>query len=195
MLRPSGDENQVPVTIVGGRPPAEAPPSAHVPHGMQDLLLMAAEDGRLRDALVHDRAATLEKCGVLLSDNERKVLLSIPAERLKQMIDRMISPHAERREFLRMAAASIVAFLAGGVAPFLAGRAAQAGEPARLEESTRGIRPDVPSPEPSASPSPSPRPPTHSPTRGIRPDRPSPSPEPSPRPSPPPPTGHRPDVP
>lgn len=192
-----GYDKTVHVTIVGGRPPADEPQVTDVPQGMQNLLLMASEDPRLRDALVQDRARTLEQCEVLLSDSERKVLMSIPAERLKQMIHRLSSPQAERREFLRTAAATVVALLAGSVVPLLGSRVAQAEEPEPLDNVTRGIRPDVPAPggSPSPSRSPSPRPPEHQPTRGIRPDRPRPSPPPSPPPYPPPPTGHRPDVP
>ena len=176
------------ITIVGGRPPEEGPSRPEVPGRMQDLLQMASEDPQLKAALLDDRVATLDGCGVLLTENERRILLSVPRAQLEQMMGHLRAPQPERRQFLRRAGGLLAAALvAGCVGPdFTSELLADSSTPSKSPtperpRPTKGIRPDRPSPRPTESPTP-PMPPQHN--RGIRPDRPIPSTTPSPTESP-----------
>ena len=162
------------IPIVGGGPPKEERAFPEVPQGMQNLLLMASEDPRLKAALLDNRASTLERCGVLLTENERRILLSIPHSQLEQMMRHVRAPQLERRRFLSQAAGSVVALLAGTLLP-------GCGSSNRPPESPTPEPPPLASPSTMPSPSPLPvarppvniSPPPYRPSRGgIRPDRP-----------------------
>jgi hypothetical protein len=115
-----------------------------IPGGLEGLLQMAAENARLLDDLLLSREATIKRCAALLSESERRVLYSIPAPRLQQMIDHMRAPDPARRSFLRVAAASVAAFLAGAA---LSGDLLVPDRQASARTLTRGISPAVPSGE------------------------------------------------
>ena len=84
--------------------------------GIEQLLAMAAADGRFAVALLEDRQRAVEASGVVLSRAQQAVLDSVGEEALRGMILGMAGTQPEqlRRVFLGRAAAA-VATLAGGV--------------------------------------------------------------------------------
>lgn len=129
-----------------------------IPTGLESLLLMAAEDERLRQCLTQDRIATLDRCKEFLSETERRILETVSDTQLEQMLGRL-EGKKDRREFLRVAAASVVALVAGTMESGCI--VTHGAQPDRPRMRSMGIRPEdnssrFPSPSPSVGPSPSP---------------------------------------
>lgn len=83
--------------------------------GIEELLAMAAADGRFAVALLEDRQRAVEAGGVTLSPAQRQVLRSVDDRALRQMILGMAGTGTleRRRAFLKRAAAAL-ATMAGG---------------------------------------------------------------------------------
>jgi len=130
--------NGVRTTIVGGRPPGDDA-VVPVPMGMERVLRRAAADQRFRARLVTDRTGALERCGLELSDSERTILLTIPAEHLQAMIAQLAPSSPARRSLFRRLAA------AAGIALFgVATATTQMGCGRRPQDGPEGARPDLP---------------------------------------------------
>ncbi len=82
--------------------------------GMEQLLAMAAADGRFAAALLEDRQRAVEASGVALSPSQRRMLDSVDEEGLRGMILGLAGSGTDerRRVFLARAAVALVA-LAG----------------------------------------------------------------------------------
>lgn len=103
-------------TIVGGQPDGQRRKGmVSVPVGLEQLLIVAAGDPRFRQELIRDRERAAVRRGLALTDSERAVLGSAPAEQLEAMIQRIDTSekNLERREFLRAVAATAVTLAAG----------------------------------------------------------------------------------
>jgi hypothetical protein len=140
-------------TIVGGQPPGNERSLELVPSGLEQLLGMAAVDEAFRDALLADPSGTAEGVGLELVQAEQRVLASVSREQLAAMIgqvDRRL-PDPDRRSFLSLAGAAMVA-LAGGAS--LAGVACKSiGRPDPLPA---GVRPSLKAGQPATRPGPVP---------------------------------------
>ncbi|HEY3354213.1 MAG TPA: hypothetical protein VGQ83_13250 [Polyangia bacterium] len=117
-------------TIVGGRPPEDGATLPPVPTGLPRLLRLAAVDEKFRGELLARRDAVAAAAGVELTASEQAILRAVPAAQLTGMIAGLPPPTADRRGFLREAAASAVLLLGGA--------ALSACTP------SGGARPDVP---------------------------------------------------
>ncbi len=104
----------------------ELPP---VPTGIQTLLRLASVDAKFREQLVSRRSELAAVAEVPLTESERAVLESIPADQLREMADKMPPPPPPRREFLRQTAATAVVLLGGAA---VAGTLGVCGEPGPL---------------------------------------------------------------
>lgn len=146
------------------------------PAGLENLLALAAVNDDFAAALVRDPEAAVRASRVALTAAEREILAAISPELLKQLaaVVRERLPQPERRRFLELATAAVMALVAGGAvtlnhsAP--AGPVALAGVGRTVLASPSpptGSRPDRPA-------RPRPRPEDTAPPIGIRPDRPRP---------------------
>ena len=99
-----------------------------VPTGIERLLRHAANDERIRQALLQRRHEVAQLAKVPLTGTEAAILQAIPAAQLTDMVDNLPAPLPRRRQFLRQSAAS-AAVLLGGTA---------------LAEGTAGCGPDRP---------------------------------------------------
>ena len=184
----------VKITIVGGQPPGNQRPMQPVPVGLEELMAMAAVSDEFSEALWDDRDGAVTASGVELTSTELSILGAVDDATLKRMVTSVGSgiPEQDRRGFLNMSAAAMLALVGGGsLAAGVAGCDRGTSKGIRPDHpgptGARPDRPDPPDPEPKGSASestgsepepetakpdarPLPRPPT-----GARPDRPSPS--------------------
>ena len=99
------------------------------PRNLEQILAAAAADPSLKEALLADRLAAVEALGQGLSPSEQKILLAVPDEQLRAMVDRLAG-----------AAPPVLApptFAPQGIRP-------EAPAGVRPHSPTRGIRPDSP---------------------------------------------------
>jgi len=137
-----GDEPEmraVKTTIVGGQPPGNQRAMQPVPVGLEELVAMAAVSEDFSGALWDDRGKAVDASGVELTATERAILEAVDDEALKQMVTTVGSriPEQDRRGFLNMSAAAMLALVGGG--SLVAGAAG-------CDRTTKGIRPDHPGP-------------------------------------------------
>jgi len=108
------DKKRDGVTIVGGRPMHRAVEVTDLPIGLEQALTVAALNYRFRDALRRNPVAAATAIGIRLDDAEVALMRTVSADRLADMARRMIpAPDASRRRFVKNAAASVVAMIAG----------------------------------------------------------------------------------
>ncbi len=129
----------VKTTIVGGQPPGNQRPMQPVPVGLEQLMAMAAVSDEFSDALSEDREAALEASGVELTSTERAILGSVDDDALQRMVAGvgMGIPEQDRRGFLNMSAAAVLALVGGG---------SLAAGAAGCDRTSKGHRPDHPAP-------------------------------------------------
>jgi hypothetical protein len=85
--------------------------------GIEELLAMAAADGRFAVALLEDRQRAVDASGVVLSPAQRQMLHSIDDEALRQMVLGMAGTGSgeRRRAFLGRAAAALATLASGAM--------------------------------------------------------------------------------
>ena len=181
----------VKTTIVGGQPPGNQRAMQPVPVGLEQLMAMAAVSDEFSEELWRDRDAAVEASGVELTGTERAILGSVDDAALQKMVagvGRGI-PEQDRRGFLNMSAAAVLALVGGG---------SLAAGAAGCDRTTKGIRPDHPAPTGARPDRPDDDEPTETKTGAETETEPEPEPE-TKRPDagrpPMPPTGARPDRP
>jgi len=128
------------LTIVGGQPSPKNPPLFNT--NIEKFLLKASSDRNLKEALLKGQKKILENPEFSLSPQDRKILESIPSERLENMIEKLSCQKTSRRHFLRGAAASVALIATGSL---LGPALAQTPSP------PTGISPDYP---PQVTPTP-----------------------------------------
>ena len=111
--------------------------SSRVPTGIQQLLLMARKDARLRALLLEKRAETAIAAGVQLNASEQGILAAVSSHQLETMIDRVPRSASNQQGFLPQTTASALVVLGGDE-----GCSDSSEERGNL---CGGSRPDVPS--------------------------------------------------
>ena len=150
--------------------------------GIEQLLAMAAADGRFAAALLEQRSRAVEASGVVLSPIQQRVLSSIDEDSLRGMILGLAGtrPEQDRRLFIGRSAAALAA-LAGGVVLISQGgctknrEAGKAGPEEAPREPSADPEPPPPAPAPDSRAAVQPEPPSlprkfPGETTGIRPD-------------------------
>ena len=176
-------KKNVPVTIVGGRPPEDKKSYLNIPVGIEILLKKASVDENFQEILLAKKGTAADEISLELSKTEKDILNVIPANQLKLMIKQVKVADAEKPVFLGKVAAAMLAAIS------TAALSAYSCDQDKMEHKVTGARPDIPSPSPSETVSPSATStPTSTPTivipastippapTGIRPDIPSSSP-------------------
>ena len=170
----STEENQaVPTTNTGGRPPGSGRGTGTIPRGLEVLVKKAAVDPAFRELLFEQRGAAATGIGLELDPAENAMLSAIPQEQLAQIVSETTVPVEQRRVFLGRLAVAMLAVLGGGVTgcetPYRTQSAGIRSVP------PAGIRPDQPTNAPPQLP----------PQAGVRPNMPNTSSPPTNQPSPP----------
>jgi hypothetical protein len=109
----SGDNVSPVTTVVGGQTRRAAHGTTRVPIGIEKVLYLAASNDAFRKALLDDRAGTLARSGVRLTDVERATLLGVPGAALETMIGRISPARHGKRSFMKTVAAATVSLAAG----------------------------------------------------------------------------------
>ncbi len=84
---------------------------ATIPVGVEKILLAAATDPALREALLRERAGVAKTLGIELSSEEEAILQSAPEPTLRAMISGIRTPDHRRRRFMQAVAAASAAAL------------------------------------------------------------------------------------
>jgi hypothetical protein len=139
------DDVRPSILPLSARPVDDGPPR-RPPTALEQLLGLAAADPRFAEALITDRERAAAAAGIAISAAERASLLAPGPAALRRAIAG-IAPllgEPDRRAFLRLASAALVALAAGAVAtPAVAAPGPRAEVPRRNDAPT-GIRPDRP---------------------------------------------------
>ena len=159
----TGDGKATKTTIVGSRPPGQGRERGEIPHGIEVLIKKASVDASFRRALLEKRAKAAHEIGLELTPAEVAMLDSIPAPQIEAIIESTRVPDAQRQTFLgRIATRMLTA-----IARYCKCRTCRRTEDDRLKDDSDqpppivGIHPGVPGPDYT--------------TRGIRPDLPTPT--------------------
>lgn len=141
-------------TIVGGRPDPGNRTIQGLPTGIQRLILAAARDARIAEAVVGDSVRTAREIGLELSESESAILAAVPATQIRAMIEGLAGPSGiPRRDFLQGSAAAVAVARTSALSveaaqyPSVQGISATRGIDAERPQQTRGIgidRPDYP---------------------------------------------------
>lgn len=102
-----------PTTIVGGQRRRGLHQEAFIPVGIERALYLAATDAGFRTALLERRAEAARLAGLGLTETEASVLDQQEAASLEAAIDRLRPADRDRRQLLRVVAASFVSVAAG----------------------------------------------------------------------------------
>jgi hypothetical protein len=147
-------EQQPAKTIVGGRPEPGNRMVQGLPTGIQKLVLAAARDGRIAEAVVDDPVRAARELGLELSESESAILAAVPADQIRAMIEGLAGPSGIlRRDFLQGSAAAVAVAATSTLSaqaaqyPSVQGISATRGIDAERPQQTRGIgidRPDYP---------------------------------------------------
>ena len=127
--------------------------------GIEELLAMAAADGRFAAALLRDRPQALAASGAVLSPVQQRMLASIDEHSLRRMILGLAGtqPEQDRRVFIARAAVALAALAAGvglGSGGCHRGKEGPGGaEPAPVKRPAPALgAPAEPEPTPEAKP-------------------------------------------
>jgi hypothetical protein len=126
-------------------------PPRRAPTALEQLLGLAAADPRFAEALIADREQAAAAAGIAISAAERRSLLAPGPAALRRAIagiaPRLGEP--DRREFLRLAGAALVALAAGSVSTAAAAAPAEGPDRPLRGQPATGARPDRP-PQPGS---------------------------------------------
>ena len=100
-------------TIVGGRPPGSGMQIGEIPRGIEVLIKKASVDPEFRQLLLDKRGQAAREIGLELTEAERNMLSSIPAEQLEKIIDKTKVEPEERKIFLGKTAKLMLVAVAG----------------------------------------------------------------------------------
>ncbi len=94
------EQEAVFTTIVGGRPPGSGTQVGAIPRGVEVLLKKASVDAEFRKVLLEQRGDAARRIDLELTEAERTMLASIPAEQLERIIDNTKVKPEHRSVFL-----------------------------------------------------------------------------------------------
>lgn len=109
------EKDAVFTTIVGGRPPGAGTQVGAIPRGIEVLVKKASVDTEFRRLLLEKRGEAANEIDLELTEAERNMLSSIPAEQLEKIIDNTKIKPEHRAIFMGKAGTYMLAAIAGGV--------------------------------------------------------------------------------
>lgn len=108
------EKDAVFTTIVGGRPPGSGTRVGQIPRGVEVLVKKASVDPEFRRLLLEKRGEAASQIDLELTDAERSMLSSIPAEQLEKIIDNIKVKPEHREVFLGTVGKLMLAVVIGG---------------------------------------------------------------------------------
>jgi hypothetical protein len=87
--------------------------------GIEKVIALAALDPAFKKKLLNDREAAIDSCDIILSENERKILLAIPDAQLVKAVKKVHVPVKARRMFLTGAVAAALTLVIGTCVTFI----------------------------------------------------------------------------
>ena len=109
------EKDAVFTTIVGGRPPGSGTSLGDIPRGIEVLVKKASVDPEFRQLLLQKRGEAAGEIDLELTEAERNMLSSIPADQLEKIIDNTTVKPEHRAIFMGKAGTYMLAAIAGGV--------------------------------------------------------------------------------
>lgn len=109
-----GEKDAVFTTIVGGRPPGSGTEVGAIPRGVEVLVKKASVDPEFRRLLLEKRGEAAREIDLELTDAERSMLSSIPAEQLQKIIAKTKVRPEHREVFLGVVGKLMLAVLISG---------------------------------------------------------------------------------
>jgi len=109
------EKDAVFTTIVGGRPPGSGTEVGKIPRGVEVLVKKASVDPEFRRLLLEKRGDAAREIALELTDAERSMLSSIPAEQLEKIINNTKVKPEHRDVFLGAVGKLMLAALIGVV--------------------------------------------------------------------------------
>jgi hypothetical protein len=137
-MMPDSQEDRPRRTIVGGRPRKHRRVGAGIPRGIEVLIKKASLDSAFCRLLLDQRAAAAREIGLDLTPAETAILGSVPDAQLQATIANTRVPDAQRRAFLGMLGAAMLAAVVAGCTP----PTPEATDTPPIIEVEKGIRPD-----------------------------------------------------
>ena len=110
------EQEAVFTTIVGGRPPGSGTRVGATPRGVEVLLKKASVDAAFRELLLKERGEAARRIDLELTDAEREMLASVPAEQLEKIIDNTKVKPEHKSAFLGTVGRVMLATVVAGAA-------------------------------------------------------------------------------
>lgn len=100
------NDNKNKITIVGGQPSADLPPT-NFSSNIEKILLKAATDEDFKNSLLQDRKLAIEKLNLSLTIQDKTILETISLSSLAGIIEKLARQRKSRRNFIKGAAAGV----------------------------------------------------------------------------------------